>query len=138
MSKISNISSYVLAGICLILLGMKFYYMKPGTYSRSELREFRKEYRDLFEYDLNTDSKEKWRTVLKNYYELTSVRKSILNKNLNSQEQEKLKTTIEYLEKIINKKHPLIPQSVKDDIVYFKNKHIYEYLYQLQSPVLNQ
>lgn len=110
--------------------------MFSSPFSREESRAYRNEYRELFEYSLSQRDQSFWRQVIKNYDELTEPRQKILKSKLKPEEIKAFNESIGYLRGMLNKEQVWVPQSMKDYLMYFKSKRLYDYLHSLQASVL--
>lgn len=124
---------FIAASLVIIKL-----YHSNSHFSRVVSRELLDEYRNTFEYNLSQDQLEYWTKVITNYDLLSSDQKKILSTYLSKEEELRVKKTISAIAKIIKTKYYWTSQSVKEDVIYFTDLNIYEYLHSLQSPKLEE
>lgn len=109
-----------------------------SNFSRETSRMMLDEYRNTFEYNLNEEDAQYWSVVVKNYSKISPLQLKILNTYFNKEEKTRLDKTVSYLGKIIKGKNYWIPQSIKEDIIYFRELNAYEYSYSWQAPKLEE
>lgn len=107
-------------------------------FSREISRELLDEYRNLFEYDLTPVQEAYWKVVVINSQKISSDQKSNLEKYYSKEELRRINSTLEYLPDLTSHKTRWVPQSVKEDIVYFMDLNVYDYFHSWQAPILEQ
>lgn len=127
--------------VCFLLIVLAVQMNKKddrSEYSIEQKKQFKAMYETLLKDKLKDDQKEFMRKAISNYYELTPKRKNLIFVALkkNKKDMDKLDSLMSTLQKtLLIDKYELTEQE-QQDLGYFTQNHVIEYLYALQSPVL--
>lgn len=135
MKKLSILIASILIILIVITVNKKD---DRSEYSADQKKQFKEMYQTLLKEKLKDDQKEFMRKAIANYYELTPKRKNLIFVALkrNKKDMEKLDLLMTTLQKTLLVDNYELNEQEQQDLGYFTQNHVIEYLYELQSPVL--
>jgi hypothetical protein len=127
--------------ICLVICFLAGYLIIKDNrpeYTPEQKKQYKIMYQNLLKEKLKVDQKDFMRKVIKNYYELTPKRQNLifvaLKKNKN--DMAKLDELMTTLQKTLLVDNYNLNEQEQQDLGYFTQNNVIEYLHALQAPVL--